>query len=54
MAKKNEKNPHAVALGRKGGRARMDKLTVEQRRDIARNAAKVRWANTKNRKKESI
>lgn len=42
------KNPHAVALGRlggqKGGRARADKLTAEQRREIARKAAKARWA----------
>jgi len=37
------KNPHAVALGRlrglKGGRARTVKLTPEQRREIAKNAA---------------
>jgi hypothetical protein len=41
------KNPHAVALGRlggkKGGKARASKLTAEQRREIARKAAKVRW-----------
>ncbi len=41
------KNPHAVALGRigglKGGRARANKLTPEQRQEIARNAAKARW-----------
>jgi hypothetical protein len=43
----NEKNPHAVALGRlgglKGGRARAAKLTEEQRKDIARRAALKRW-----------
>ena len=43
-----EKNPHAVALGRlgglKGGKARAKKLTEEQRKEIARKAAKVRWA----------
>ncbi|MCL5987086.1 MAG: hypothetical protein M1371_11085 [Actinobacteria bacterium] len=42
------KNPHAVALGRlgglKGGLARAQKLTPEQRKEIARNAAKIRWA----------
>src|SRR5262245_48571519 len=36
-----------VALGRlggkKGGRARAEKLTPEQRRDIATRAAAVRW-----------
>jgi hypothetical protein len=41
------KNPHAVALGRKGGlkggRARADKLSAEQRRESARKAARVRW-----------
>jgi len=41
------KNPAAVALGRlggqKGGKARAEKLTPEQRSDIARRAAQVRW-----------
>ncbi len=41
------KNPAAVALGRlggqKGGRARAEKLTAEERSDIARNAARSRW-----------
>jgi hypothetical protein len=44
----NKKNPHAVALGRlgglKGGRARAEKLTPEQRIDIARRAAAKRWS----------
>ncbi len=43
------KNPHAVALGRlgglKGGKARFEKLTPEQRSEIARKAAQKRWAN---------
>lgn len=42
------KNPAAVALGRlggkKGGKARAAKLTEEQRRAIARNAALARWS----------
>lgn len=42
-----EKNPHAVALGRlggkKGGRARAEKLTAEERREIAKKAALARW-----------
>jgi len=41
------KNPAAVALGRrgglKGGRARMDSLTVDERRKLAAKAAKARW-----------
>ena len=55
MMKKSEKNPHAVALGQKGGRARMHKLTTEQRREIAKMAALARWAKvkkSKDRKKE--
>lgn len=42
------KNPAAVALGRrggaKGGKARAEKLTPEQRSQIARQAAQIRWA----------
>lgn len=41
------KDPAAVALGRKGGkkggRARADKLTPEERSEAARKAAKARW-----------
>lgn len=44
------KNPHAVALGRlgglKGGKARFEKLTPEQRKEIAQKAAQARWAAT--------
>lgn len=42
------KNPAAVALGRlgglKGGKARAEKLTSEQRKEIAKKAAQARWA----------
>jgi hypothetical protein len=49
MAKR--KNPHAVALGKrgglvggkKGGPARMALLTPEERTDLARKAARARW-----------
>ena len=41
------KNPAAVALGRrgglKGGRARMDSLSAEDRRKLALKAARARW-----------
>jgi len=41
------KNPHAVALGRigglKGGRARAEKLTPEQRKEIDQRVARARW-----------
>ncbi|MFC1915424.1 hypothetical protein ACFLW4_01855 [Chloroflexota bacterium] len=42
-----DKNLAAVVLGRlggkKGGKARAEKLTPEQRSDIARRAAQARW-----------
>jgi hypothetical protein len=42
-----EKNPHAVELGRlggkKGGAARAKKLSSRRRKAIARKAAKKRW-----------
>ena len=37
-----KKNPHAVALGRLGGRQRAENLTPVQRRKIASNAGKTR------------
>jgi hypothetical protein len=44
---KHRKNPHAVALGRKGGLkggvARARNLTPEQRSQIAKAAAQARW-----------
>ncbi len=41
---KPKKNPHAVALGRIGGRKRKEKLTPDERSDIARKATNTRWA----------
>ncbi len=41
MAKR--KNPAAVELGSRGGKARKKKLTPEQRTEIARKAAQSRW-----------
>lgn len=41
------KNPHAVALGRmggkKGGKARAEKLSPAKRKAIAKKAARKRW-----------
>lgn len=45
MAKK--KNPAAVALGARGGRARAKNLSSERLRAIARKGAKARWAKRK-------
>jgi hypothetical protein len=50
-APRKQKNPHAVALGRKGGLAagktRMDKIPKERRIEIARQAAEKRWEKQK-------
>jgi hypothetical protein len=47
IAEESTKNPAAVVLGRlgglKSGKARMEKLTPEQRTAIARKAADGRW-----------
>jgi hypothetical protein len=39
------------ALGRKSVKARLKKLSARERQDIARNAAKARWAKSKTKKK---
>ena len=48
---KPKKNPHAVALGRlggkKGGPARAKKLSQKRRKAIAKKAAKARWGKTR-------
>jgi len=47
IPQKNDKDPAAVALGRKGGlkggKARAESLTPEKRQEIAKKAAKARW-----------
>lgn len=52
MAKKQEKNPHAVYLGHLGGKARTHKLTPEVRSQIARRAAQIRWEKHRKKKQE--
>jgi hypothetical protein len=46
-----KKNPHAVALGKrggsKGGKLRAEKLSPEKRSEIARKAVQARWAKYK-------
>ena len=42
------KDQAAVELGRKGGRARAEKLTPERREEIARLAAQARWRKSGN------
>jgi hypothetical protein len=44
---KDERNPHAVALGsmggKKGGKARAKKLSASRRKAIAKKASAARW-----------
>jgi len=46
----DNRDPAAVALGRKGGlkggKARAEKLTPEERSLMAQNAARARWENS--------
>jgi hypothetical protein len=48
LAPDQGKDPAAVALGRKGGlkggKARAERMTPEERREAARRAASARWA----------
>jgi hypothetical protein len=37
------RDPAAVAMGKKGGKARAENLTAEQRSEIAKKAAAGRW-----------
>jgi len=37
------KNPAAVALGKRGAKARLKKLTPEKRTEVAKKAAAARW-----------
>ncbi len=37
------KDPAAVALGRKGGKARAEGMSARKRKEIARKAAQSRW-----------
>ena len=50
-----KKNPNAVALGKlggsKGGKIRAERLTAEQRKEIARKAVMARWAKAKAKQK---
>jgi hypothetical protein len=41
------KDPAAVSLGRRGGKARVKNQTPEQRKESARRAAQARWAKAK-------
>ncbi len=55
MAKRKEqgkrKNPLAVALGRRGGKARVARMKPEQLREAMRKASLARWAREKGKQK---
>ena len=38
------KDQAAAELGRRGGKARAERMTAERRAEIAKKAAKLRWA----------
>jgi hypothetical protein len=40
----DEKDPAAVALGRRGGQARAQGLSKKRRKEIAKRAAQARWS----------
>jgi hypothetical protein len=44
------KDPAAVSLGKRGGLARLRKMTARQRSQAARHAVTVRWAKAKQAK----
>jgi hypothetical protein len=48
------KNPAAVALGRRGGKARVRNQTAEQRSESARRAADARWEKQKTKLSEVV
>jgi len=58
LMSKLKKNPHAVALGRRGGRAaagagarvRFANMTEEERTALAKKAAIARWTKKKRRR----
>ena len=46
-----EKDPAAVALGKRGGLARSRTMTARQRSEAARHAVSARWAKVKAKRK---
>ena len=45
LAKSDTRDPAAVALGSKGGKARAAGLSAKKRSEIARKAAAIRWGH---------
>jgi len=38
---------YLASIGRRGGKARLTKMTASERREVARKAARARWAKQK-------
>jgi hypothetical protein len=45
------KNPHAVALSRLAAAARLAQIPAKRRQEIARHAARTRWAKQRGKGK---
>lgn len=43
MPPEHRKDPQAAALGHRGGQKRMAQLSSQERRALAKHAARVRW-----------
>ena len=43
MQPSHSKDPHAAALGQRGGQKRMEQLNAQERSALARHAARSRW-----------
>jgi hypothetical protein len=47
MALSKEAREYFAKFGRKGAKQRLQKMTPEQRKEVAQKAAKARWAKKK-------
>jgi general stress protein YciG len=52
--KKAKPNPHAAALGKLGGEARLKKLTPQQRQEIASKAGRARSEQLSAKRRKEI
>ena len=52
MALSKEAREYFAKFGRKGAKRRLQKISPEQRQEIARKAAQARWAKEKEKKAE--
>jgi hypothetical protein len=50
---RKQKDPAAVALGRKGGKKRAENMSRQERADLAKKAATARWSRAKRAKRSA-